>query len=102
MRRHVVQTFATMDVALAVFSRDLFEKIFEIRLDIGVGILLNEKRRGGMAAENREQADGDLLSGHPVGHLRRDLVETFAMGRNMHAMERLAHWIEGNWRGFRP
>jgi hypothetical protein len=34
--------------------------------------------------------------------LRRDLGKTFAMGRNMQAMERLAHWIEGNWRGFRP
>ena len=49
-RRHVVQTFATMDVALVVSLR----KNFEIRLDIGVGIPLNEKRRGGMAAENSE------------------------------------------------
>ena len=76
MPRHIVQTFGSMDVALAVFRRDLVKKAFQIRLDIGVGVLLNEERGGGMGAENRQKAGRDLLLRYPGGHLRRDLDKT--------------------------
>ena len=44
MRGHVVQTFGFVDIALAVFGRDFLEKIFKVRLDVGIGVFLNEQR----------------------------------------------------------
>src|ERR1700730_16582323 len=101
MRRHIVQTFGSMDVALAIFRCYLVEKAFQIRLDIGVGVLLNEERGGGMAAENRQKAGRDLLLGHPGGHQRRDLDKTFALGLNIQEMERLAHRNVTCWKRWR-
>jgi len=91
MGRHVVETFAFVDVALAVFWRDRLEKIFQIRPDIGVGVLLNEKRGGGMAAKDREQAGHDRLFCQPGGQWAGDLDKTFAAGLNVQGMERLSH-----------
>jgi len=102
MRRHVIQAFASMDVTLAVLRRDRLEKPFQIRQDIRAGILLNEKRGGGMAAENREQAGRDVLPGRPSGQLRGDLDKTFAEGLNVLGMERLTHWNKGGFEKFIP
>ena len=62
MRRHVVGAFAAMDVTRAILGRDLFEKSFKICPDVGVGVFLNEQRRGGVTAENRQKTGGDLLA----------------------------------------
>lgn len=51
MRGHVVQTFGFVDIALVVFGRDFLEKIFQIRLDVGIGVLLNQQRSRGVAAK---------------------------------------------------
>jgi len=96
MCRHIVGTFGAMNVALAVFRRDRLEKSFQIRPDIGIGILLDEKRGGGMAAEDCEQAGRDLFPGQPSGQLRGDLDKAFAAGLNVQGMERLPHKIKIN------
>jgi hypothetical protein len=100
MRRHVVGTFTSMNVARAILGRDLCKKSFEIGTNIGVGVLLNKKRGGGVAAENRQKTGGDVLPGDPGRHLRRDLDETLAMSLNLEAMERLTHWNNQGFEGF--
>ena len=98
MRGHVVQTFGFVDIALVVFGRDFLEKIFQIRLDVGIGVLLNEQRGRGVAAENRQESGRDILRAKPARDLGADLDKTFAAGLNVQAMERLAHrtfcWFE--------
>ena len=91
MRGHVVQTFGFVDIALAFFGRHFLEKIFQIRLDVGIGVLLNEQRGRGVAAENRQEAGRDILRAKPARYLRTDLDKTFAAGLNVQGMERLAH-----------
>ena len=53
-----------------------------------------------MTAENREQAGCDVLPGHPGRQLRGDLDKTFAMGRNMQAMESLVHRTDQGFKEF--
>src|ERR1019366_45151 len=91
MRRHVVQAFGAMDIALAIFRRDLLEKPFQIRPDIRAGVLLNQERGGGMAAENREQTSRDLFASNPGGQLLCNLDKAFALGWNKQAMDCLTH-----------
>src|SRR3984893_9141562 len=91
MRGHVVQTFGFMNIAIAVLRRDFLEKTFQIRLDIRIGVLLNEQRGRGVAAENRQEAGRDVLLAKPARHFRADLDKTLAAGLNVQAMERLAH-----------
>jgi hypothetical protein len=100
MRRHVVGTFTSMNVACAILGRDLFEKSFEIGTNIGVGVLLNKQRGGGVAAENRQKTAGDILPPNPGRNLCRELGETFAMSLNLEAMERLTHWNNQGFEGF--
>jgi hypothetical protein len=50
-----------MDIAFAVFRRDFLKKTFEIGTDIGVGILLDEQRGRGVAAENRQESSRNFL-----------------------------------------
>src|SRR5262249_44200102 len=54
MRGHIVRSFRPVDIALAVFRRDRFEKVFKIDSNVWVGVFLNKKRRRGMAAEYRQ------------------------------------------------
>src|SRR6202035_5458020 len=91
MRGHVVQTFGFVDVALAVFGRDFLEKIFKVRLDVGIGVLLNDQRGRGVAAENRQEPGRDILLAKRARYLRANLDKTFAAGLNVQAVERLAH-----------
>src|ERR1700730_10567735 len=83
MRGHVVQTFGFVDIALAVFGHNFLEKIFKVRLNVGIGIFLNEQRGRGVAAENRQEAGRDILLAKPARYLRADLDETFAAGLNV-------------------
>jgi hypothetical protein len=100
MRRHVVGTFTSMNVARVILGRDLCKKSFEIGTNIGVGIFLNKQRGGGVAAENRQKTAGDILPSNPGRNLCRELGETFAMSLNLEAMERLTHWNNQGFEGF--
>jgi hypothetical protein len=100
VRRHVVRTFGAVNIAPSALGCDLFEKSFEIGSNIGVGVLLNQKGGGGVAAENRQNTGGDVLPAGPRRHLRRDLDETFAASWNVQVMERLTHRNERGLEGF--
>jgi hypothetical protein len=80
-----------VDIACAVFGGDFLDKILKIRLDVGIGILLNDQRGRGVAAENRQEAGGDILLAKPARYLRANLDKAFAGGLNVQGMERLAH-----------
>ena len=54
MRRHVVGAFRIMGVIRA-FGREPREDSFEIAQHGGIGVFLNEQRRGGVATERRRQ-----------------------------------------------
>jgi hypothetical protein len=60
-------------------------------LNVGIGVLLNEQRGRGVAAENRQEAGRDILLAKPARYLRADLDETFAVGLNVQGIKRLAH-----------
>jgi hypothetical protein len=50
---HVVRTFGFVDIALAVFGRDFLEKLFKVRLNVGIGIFLNARPRCGGRKSSR-------------------------------------------------
>jgi hypothetical protein len=89
-----------MNVARVILERDLCKKSFEIGTNIGVGVLLNKQRGGGVAAENRQKTAGDILPPNPGRNLCRELSETFAMSLNLEAMECLTHWNNQGFEGF--
>ncbi len=54
MRRHVVRPFRVMGVARSL-RRDLREEGLEVLEHRRIGVFLDQQRRGGMAAEDRQQ-----------------------------------------------
>ena len=88
--RHVVRALVLMPVPSAFRHQPVKER-FEIGADIGIGIFLHQKRRGGVPAPDGQQAHGDRLRRHPATHLLGDPDEPLAVGRNRQPMHCLEH-----------
>jgi hypothetical protein len=91
MRRHVVRPFCAVDIALAVFWSDCFEKVFEISLNIRIGVFLNEKRGRRMAAEYRQKTARNVLLAKPKRDFAADFDEAFGPRLNVQRMKCLPH-----------
>jgi hypothetical protein len=76
---HVVEAFVVVNVGTVV-GGDVVEVGEDVALYGGVGVLLDEERGGGVAAEDGEQAGVDVLVGDPVVERRGELVEALAAG----------------------
>jgi hypothetical protein len=80
---HVVEAFVVVEVG-AVRWRHVGGDVVEVGEDValhgGVGVLLDEQRRRGVAAEDGEQAGVDLLVGDPLAEGRGELVKGLAAG----------------------
>ncbi len=61
VRGHVVRAFGGVPVMARVLRHKALEEIVEIGDHVGVGILLNHQRRGGVLEEDGQQAGADLL-----------------------------------------
>src|ERR1700677_842411 len=88
---HVVRSFRVMNAKAAPLRHELFEESLEVRAHVRVGILLDEERSRGVAAEQREKPGRDRLRAHPFLDRPGDLDQSFAAGRDEQAMLRLAH-----------
>ncbi len=97
MCRHVVWPLRPVDIALAVFWSDCFEKVFEIRLNIRIGVFLNEKRGRRMAAEYRQKAARNILLPEPKRDFAADFNEAFGRRLDVQRMKCLPHGMEGGW-----
>lgn len=93
MGGHVVGSLDAVDITPLVLRRDCFEKIFEILLDIGIGVFLDEERCRGVAAENRQEAGRNILVLEPKRDFAANINKAFAVGVNVQGMKRLAHYI---------
>jgi hypothetical protein len=91
MCRHVVWPLRPVDIALAVFWSDCFEKVFEIRLNIRIGVFLNEKRGRRMAAEYRQKAARNILPPEPKRDFAADFNEAFGRRLDVQRMKCLPH-----------
>jgi hypothetical protein len=76
---HVVEAFVVVNVGTVV-GGDVVEVGEDVALHGGVGVLLDEQRRRGVAAEDGEQAGVDLLVGDPLAEGRGELVKGLAAG----------------------
>jgi hypothetical protein len=74
MGRHVVRALGRVDIA-SVPRRQTIEGTQQIPADIRIGILLDQERGRGVAAENGQKPVPDAGAGHPSRHRIRDLGE---------------------------
>ena len=70
MRGHVVGSFGVVFVAGEVFGRERAEVGFQIASHRWIGILLNEERRGGVTAKQRQDAGLDGRFMNKLTHVR--------------------------------
>ena len=77
MGRHIVRSFGVMLVGTGL-GREVIEVGDEVRAHSGVGVLLNEEGRGGVAAEDGEQAGVHRLLLNPLVDGGRAFVEALA------------------------
>lgn len=82
MRCHVVRTFGCVAVAFAVLRDELFEEVAHIERHIGIGILLNDQRAGGVLDKGGEEAVISWLFREPFLHHRGKRIETLALGHH--------------------
>ena len=71
MRRHVVRPLVAMGVGGGILRREPGDPRLDVGAHLGRGILLDEQRGGGVAAEEGEQAFGHGLGGGPGGDVAR-------------------------------
>jgi hypothetical protein len=67
------------------------EEALEITLDLGVGVLLDDQRRGGVAYVQRQQALVDPAPANPGDDLAGELVETPAPATDRELLELLSN-----------
>src|SRR5690348_2819918 len=92
MRRHVVGTFLVMFIAGA-FGGDALEIGFEVPARGRCSILLDDERRGGMAAKKGRQPLVDAGAGDELAHRIRKFVEAGPNRLNRQSLHSLAKHI---------
>jgi hypothetical protein len=88
---HVVRAFVIMGVGVRILRRDPGEISFEVAPDLLRGILLNEERCGGVAAEQGEKTFIHLLTVHPAQDVVRDLDQALPSRSDLKSSCRLSH-----------
>ena len=82
MGGHVVRALQSVAILGGVFGDQIFEEVAKVESNVGIGIFLNDERRGGVLDEDGEQAVSGSLPGEPLIDGPRKRVEPFAAGRN--------------------
>lgn len=82
MRRHVVRAFRGVTVTLLIFRYEALKEIAQIERDIGICVLLNDKRTRSVLDENGQKAAGDLLLSEPIFDRFGERIKTLTSGRN--------------------
>ena len=77
--RHVIRAFRVMLVG-AVFRGDPVEVCLQVDAYGRVGVFLDQERRGGVPAEDRQEAGVDLLAGEPFLDGCGEVVKALAAG----------------------
>ena len=67
-----------MAKTLAVFGDEYFEEVAHIKRDIGIGILLNHQRAGGVLNKQSEQTVANALFSQPIFGGTGEWIESFA------------------------
>ena len=91
VRGHVVGALDGVAVEAIVLGRDAAEELVQIVHDVGVGILLDGQRGGGVLDEDGQQTRGRLL---PASHRSTrigDFVQAFAARLDLKAMHPVDH-----------
>ena len=83
VRRHIVGTFHGVAIEAVVLRHQPGEERVEIVDHVGIGVLLNGERGGGVLDEHRQQARFDGIFRQPAGNLVGELVQTFAARRDL-------------------
>src|SRR5690348_2992705 len=77
MRRHVIRSLGVMPITVFLGGEPL-EKISQVQHDVGISVLLNHQRRGGVLDEQRQQAGFCFGRSYPLRHFAREGVQTLA------------------------
>jgi hypothetical protein len=88
---HIVRAFGGVAVEAIVFGSDAAEELIEVVNDVGVGILLNGERGGGVLNEDGQQAGRGALFREPFPDRISDFVQAFAAGVHLKAMHEIQH-----------
>src|SRR5581483_7019459 len=78
VRRHVVRSFGVVLIERIALWHESIQPALEVVLRGGIGVLLDDEARGGVADEERAQAVADTRLAHERSHLLRDLVQALA------------------------
>lgn len=110
MSRHVVRAFGVMPVGTGLgpgLGREAIEEGLEVGAHGRIGVLLDQKRRGGVPAEDGEETGVHRLLAHPLVDGGRAFVEPLAPGCDFEDMRSLLHtrfdadgeapWMECCW-----
>ena len=104
VRRHVVGPLGAVDEERIALGHESLEEGEEVALHVGVGVLLDEERGGGVAAEDGGEPRGDARLGDDGGDVAGDLVQALAVSADVEGVLVLAHAgpTQGVSRGSRP
>ena len=105
--RHVVRTFGVMPIRTGLgpgLGREAIEEGLEVGAHGGIGVLLDEEGRGGVATEDGEQTGMHALLPHPLVDGGGAFVEALAPGCDFEDVGCLLHPrfdADGNATGWR-
>jgi len=90
MARHVVRSFRGVAVDPVAFGDEPAEEPLQIALHVGVRVLLDHDRRGGVADVEGQQPFVDPRTANPGADVARELVQTLAARGNREFVRALA------------
>jgi hypothetical protein len=80
-----------MPVQTSLFRNQSRKEIGQIGHHIGIGVLLNDQRRGSVLAKDGQQSGLRLLVPQPAVDLTSEIVQSFAVRRDEQLMSELLH-----------
>lgn len=95
VRGHVVVALAGVAEEGVAGGHEAGEEAFEIATDFGIGVFLNEQRRGGVAQMEREQAGLDGVVADEAADLGGHFVKALAAGGDAEFLGELAEHAGG-------
>src|SRR5689334_19044689 len=91
MCRHVIRSFVIVLIALTVLGRQCGKESFQIVPNSVRSVFLDQKRRRGVPAKERQQSSRDRLTCKPRPHLLRYLHQTTAASAESQHRRDIAH-----------
>lgn len=86
---HIVCAFARVDEQRIAVGHESFEKVLQIRADIGIGVFLDQQRRRGVLEMQRDQSVLKSFPSDPRVDFLGELVQTAASRREGQFMKAL-------------